>query len=214
VRRIHVVLAVGLLLGVLMIFSGLGTSTESAISVTRETLAPTSSGVPRPLIDVPSATVLPKKTTTTTSTTTTPRSTTTTTQRQRTAEEQRVWTIYERSVPLKWRQRIHPRFYVIDGYTSWAHAPRTIRISRYHVNSSDRYLAVIVTHEYGHLIAFNYGSGEYYGAPPRGWPPRTEHPEEHWADCVQQVFLGFADPSPGLPPCEGAQLSWAQNYLR
>jgi hypothetical protein len=128
-------------------------------------------------------------------------------------EENRVFALYHEAVPDHWEARITPEMYGIEGSTSYAYSPRTIYLAEYHLNSSDRYLQVIIAHEYGHLIAFKYGTGEYLGAPPEGWPPRTDRPEEHWADCVQQVFLGFAEPTRGLPPCEGEQLSWASEYL-
>ena len=132
---------------------------------------------------------------------------------ERGAEEDRVWDLYHRAIPDLWEQRIYPAIYGIDGYTSYAYTPRTIYLAEYHLRSSDQYLSVIIAHEYGHLIAFRYGTQEYLGAPPRGWPPRTDRPEEHWADCVQQVFLNVVDPTPGLPPCEGAQLQWARDWL-
>lgn len=167
-----------------------------------------------PRIPFPSLTITSSTTTSTTTTTTTtapPRSTTTAPPQS--PRMRKIYEVYHSFVPQHWQNRITPRFRVVEGGTSRAYENMQIDISEYHADSSREYLAVIITHEYGHLIAFRYGSGEYYGAAPKGWPPRTNRPEEHWADCVQAAFMGYSDPVRGLPPCEGEQLSWAKNYL-
>ena len=64
----------------------------------------------------------------------------------------------------------------------------------------------MLAHEFGHLIAFRYGSQAYVGAPPEGWPAPTHRPEEAWADCVQRAFTGRASASHDLATCDGERL--------
>lgn len=120
---------------------------------------------------------------------------------------------YRSSVPQRWRSAVPARLEVVNGTTSWAWSDGRILIAQSHARSGAGHLAVIITHEFGHLIAFAHGSGAYDGAPPAGWPPATSNPAEHWADCVQQVFTGTIAPSHDLPPCAGEQLSWAHRFL-
>ncbi len=129
------------------------------------------------------------------------------------SRQARVEQRYAASVPAAWRAAFAVRFSIIDGDTSWSHPDGRIEIAATHADSSDAHLAVVITHEFGHLIAYRYGSGAYAGAAPQGWPEATSNPAEHWADCVEQVFTGTVDPSHGLPPCAGDQLAWARQYL-
>lgn len=119
---------------------------------------------------------------------------------------------YTTAVPAAWRRAITASFEVIPGSTSWASSTGRISIAEDHMATSDL-LVDVIAHEFGHLIAFRYGSQEYAGAPPAGWPAPADRPEEAWADCVQRVFLGRSNPSHGLPPCEGEQLRAAQRWL-
>ncbi len=143
----------------------------------------------------------------------TPSTTTPSTTTPAPSRQERVEQTYRASVPAAWKAAIAVRFSIIDGDTSWAHPDGRIEISRGHADSSAAHLAAVITHEFGHLIAYRYGSGAYAGAAPQGWPEATSNPAEHWADCVQQVFTGTIDPSHGLPPCAGDQLAWARRYL-
>ena len=120
---------------------------------------------------------------------------------------------YASSVPAGWRDAFSVRFELIDGGTSWANTNGTITIGRRHLDRGDAVLRATVAHEFGHLIAFRHGSQDYLGAPPRGWPAYSSRPEEAWADCVSRAFTGLSLPSHGLPPCDGASLSWAADWL-
>lgn len=117
------------------------------------------------------------------------------------------------AVPSAWRAAVPARLSIIPGSTSWAWSDGRIEVSTLHADASDSHLAVVLTHEFGHLIAFRFGTGAHAGAAPAGWPAATSNPAEHWADCVQQVFTGTISPSHGLPACGGAQLSWTRAYL-
>jgi hypothetical protein len=125
----------------------------------------------------------------------------------------RVQAAYESSVPAAWRGAIEVHFQLIDGNTSWASHDGTIQIGSVHYNGSDALLRATVAHEFGHLIAFRYGSQAYNGAAPDGWPAYSNLPEEAWADCVSRAFSGVNDPSHGLPDCAGDSLSWTANWL-
>lgn len=116
-------------------------------------------------------------------------------------------------MPAPWRAAIPARFEVIGGSTSWANSSGVIQISHAHATGDSTLLDVVIAHEFGHLVAFRYGTGAYPGAAPAGWPAATHNPAEHWADCVQQTWVGVAWPSHGLPPCGGDQLAWARQYL-
>ncbi|MGQ0830241.1 MAG: hypothetical protein ACT4OV_01025 [Microthrixaceae bacterium] len=125
----------------------------------------------------------------------------------------RVQAAYERSVPAAWRSAISVRFQLIEGNTSWAAHDGTIQIGSAHANGSDAALRATVAHEFGHLIAFRYGSQAFNGAAPEGWPAYSNRPEEAWADCVSRAFSGVNDPSHGLPPCAGSSLSWTSSWV-
>jgi len=120
--------------------------------------------------------------------------------------------VYRQVVPAAWRAVFSVRFEYIGGSTSWASSNGTISIAAAHrANRSE--LAVTIAHEFGHLIAWRYGTQAYNGAAPAGWPAYSSRPEEAWGDCVAQVFTGITDPSHGLPPCGGTSLSWTHSWL-
>lgn len=120
---------------------------------------------------------------------------------------------YERSVPAAWRAAIPVELVPTGGSTSWAYPNGRILVSSYHRNAGDRMLRNVLAHEFGHLIAFRFGSMRYNGAPPAGWPEPGYRPEEVWAKCVAKVFTGDDDHSFGMAPCGGEQLRWASAWL-
>lgn len=126
---------------------------------------------------------------------------------------QRVGRAHVTGVPAAWRDTIAVRFEIIGGRTSWAYHGGLIEIGSGHVDGDFDHLVDVVVHEFGHQIAFRFGSGEYAGAGPEGWPAPADRPEEAWADCVQRVFTRRANPSHGLAPCGGEQLRWAADWL-
>lgn len=118
---------------------------------------------------------------------------------------------FQAVVPAAWRARLPVTVEVIPGSVSWGY-PDRIQIADNHLRSAEL-VDVTLAHEFGHVIAFAFGTREFAGAAPAGWPSATANPAEHWADCVQQVWVGVARPSHGLPPCGGAQLEWTRRYL-
>jgi hypothetical protein len=125
----------------------------------------------------------------------------------------RVQAAFESSVPAGWRAAIAVRFELIEGNTSWAAHDGTISIGTGHANGTESLLRATVAHEFGHLIAFRYGSQAFNGAAPEGWPAYSSRPEEAWADCVSRAFSGVNDPSHGLPACQGDSLSWTAGWV-
>lgn len=120
---------------------------------------------------------------------------------------------YAASVPSAWRQAIPVRLEVVPGDTSWARSSGVIQVSEHHARGTEAVLRATVAHEFGHLIAFRYGSQRFVGAAPEGWPPYSHDPAEAWADCVARAMTGVDDPSHGLPSCAGASLSWTASWL-
>lgn len=126
---------------------------------------------------------------------------------------ERVRAAFESSVPAVWRAAIPVRLVLIDGSTSWADHNGDIRIGSTHYNATEGKLRAVLAHEFGHLIAFRYGSQAFNGAGPSGWPSYGSIPAEAWADCVSQAFTGVLDPSHGLSACSGSSLSWTVGWL-
>lgn len=116
-------------------------------------------------------------------------------------------------MPAAWRSAIPVRLELIGGNTSWADPAGSIQVSEAHANGSLGNLKATLAHEFGHLIAFRFGSQEYNGAAPSGWPAYSDRPEEAWADCVSQAFTGIVAPSHGLPACAGDSLDWTISWL-
>jgi hypothetical protein len=125
----------------------------------------------------------------------------------------RVQAAFEAAVPAAWRNVVPVHFQLIEGNTSWASHDGTIQLGSTHYNGTDGLLRATIAHEFGHLIAFRYGSQAYNGAAPDGWPAYSDRPEEAWADCVSRALTGVNDPSHGLPACEGGSLSWTADWV-
>jgi hypothetical protein len=120
---------------------------------------------------------------------------------------------FEASVPAAWRSAITVRLELIDGDVSWGYTDGTIQIAAAHLLSGDSELRVTLAHEFGHLIAYRYGTQAFMGAAPDGWPAYSSQPAEAWADCVARAFTGIATPSHGLPSCAGQSLAWTADWL-
>jgi hypothetical protein len=118
------------------------------------------------------------------------------------------------AVPARWRDALPVTVSIIEGQSSWANSNMELRIGRYHAEGRWSHLVSVVGHEFGHIIAFRYGSQAFAGAAPVGWPdPGHGPPEEAWADCVSLAFTGIVDPSYGMPPCPQNSLQWTANWL-
>ena len=125
----------------------------------------------------------------------------------------RVEAAFADAVPAAWRSAVPVRFELISGSTSWALSNGLMKISDHHATGDYTHLRVVLAHEFGHIVAFRWGTQAFLGAAPDGWPAFGPRPEEGWADCVAQAFTGVNDPSPGLPSCSGAALTWTADWL-
>lgn len=126
---------------------------------------------------------------------------------------ERVQAAFTSTVPAVWRSAIPVRFEIVPGEMSWAYPDGRIAVSEAHARGTEPRLRTVVAHEFGHLIAFRFGSGAFNGAAPTGWPAYSARPEEAWADCVAAVFTGIQTPSHGLTACTGSSLTWTATFL-
>ena len=117
------------------------------------------------------------------------------------------------AVPAAWRATVSVTFQLTPGPTSWASTDGLIQVGTYHANGDYNRLRVVLAHEFGHLIAYRWGSQAFLGAAPSGWPSFGSRPQESWADCVSRSFTGIDDPSRGLPSCSGSTFAWTQAWL-
>ena len=118
------------------------------------------------------------------------------------------------AVPAAWRDRLPVTTHIIEGSTSYASRSMTINVSRYHADGRWSHLVSVIGHEFGHIIAYFYGTRAFNGAAPEGWPdPHHGPPAEAWADCVSEVFTEIVDPSYGMPPCPQPTREWTANWL-
>ena len=74
-------------------------------------------------------------------------------------------------------------------------------------------LGAVMGHEFGHHVAFRYGTQAELGAAPEGWPVSGEPPVERWADCVSNTFTGYGYASHGQAPCSGSSQTFANDWL-
>jgi hypothetical protein len=125
----------------------------------------------------------------------------------------RALAVLDADVPAAWRAAIAPRVESRSGNTSWARTDGVLEFGNFHLAGDWQHLRTVVTHEFGHLIAYRYGSQAFLGAAPPGFGYAGPHPEEMWADCVARAVTGNVDPSHGLEPCGGAPLEFARAFL-
>lgn len=86
-------------------------------------------------------------------------------------------------------------------------------MTHFHAGGDWDRLVAIVAHEFGHHIAFRYGTLATLGAAPAGWPVSGAIPVERWADCVARVFTGYPLGSHTQGACSGDSLEWTRQYL-
>ncbi len=116
-------------------------------------------------------------------------------------------------VPARWLAAVPVHFLVIPGQTSWSSWGGLIEIGDWHLTSSVARARNVITHEWGHQVAWLYGSDAYNGAPPTGFPYSGHSPEEQWADCVAEALTGTSYPTGGLGPCPSAALAFTASFF-
>ena len=112
-----------------------------------------------------------------------------------------------------WRGAVPVKVSVISGSSSWSYTDGRLEVGSAHASGDWSRLEAIMAHEFGHHVAFGYGTQAELGAAPAGWPKSGNPAVERWADCVSQSFTGYLLGSHGQTPCEGASQSWATDWL-
>jgi hypothetical protein len=116
-------------------------------------------------------------------------------------------------VPARWLAVLPVSVHVIGGKTSWSNFNGLIEIGDWHLYHAVDRAKNTLAHEWGHQVAWHYGTDAYEGAPPAGFPYSGPSPEEQWADCVAQALTGTVYPSSGLGACPSAALAFTQAFL-
>ena len=117
------------------------------------------------------------------------------------------------TVPGRWLAAIPVSFQVISGKTSWSSFSGLIQVGDWQLTHSVGDAKFTLTHEFGHLIAWHYGTDAFNGAGPAGFPYSGQLPEEMWADCVAQSFTGTSYPTYPLGPCPSDALAFTTQFL-
>lgn len=117
------------------------------------------------------------------------------------------------AVPTAWHDALPVTLAQISGTTSLSYTDGRIEMGTYHLTGPWDHLQDVSAHEFGHQIAYNYGTQAELGAAPEGWPSSGSTPVERWADCVSRSFSGIASGSHGMSPCDGASYTWAFDWL-
>ena len=120
--------------------------------------------------------------------------------------------VLQQVVPARWLAAVPVRISLIDGDTSWSYDDGTMDLSVTHL-SSDSIARFTLAHEWGHQVAWKYGTNAYNGAGPAGFPYAGALPEEMWADCVGVSLSGVAQHSHGLPGCSADALAFTSSWL-
>ncbi len=119
-------------------------------------------------------------------------------------------------VPAAWRNAIPGAraTRLISGTSSTSAYGRGIWVGRFHAAQRTSLLQHTMAHEFGHHIAFYYGSQVVYGAAPKGFPQGVTSVET-WADCVATAFSGVVKHGTNLrKPCSKRGLRWTKAWLK
>ena len=117
------------------------------------------------------------------------------------------------AVPSAWLNAVPVRLGVISGTSSLSYADGRLELGAYHLSGPWDRLQAVSAHEFGHHIAFRYGSQAEFGAAPSGWPISGSTPVERWADCVSRSFSGYPLGSHSQAACDGESLDWTTIWL-
>jgi hypothetical protein len=116
-------------------------------------------------------------------------------------------------VPGSWLSAVPVHFEIIAGKTSWSSFGGLIEVGDWQLTSSVGRAKFTLAHEWGHQLAWKYGTDAYNGAGPAGFPYNGPIPEEQWADCVGQALTGTSYPSGGLHGCPSDSLAFTSQFL-
>jgi hypothetical protein len=133
-----------------------------------------------------------------------------------TASTSRANSALKSAVPSAWRNAIPNAraTRLISGKSSTSAYRKGIWVGRYHAAGSKRLLRHTMAHEFGHHIAFYYGSQVVYGAAPRGFPQGVTSVET-WADCVAAALTGVDKHGTNIKKhCSKKGLRWTKAWLK
>ncbi|WP_127506303.1 hypothetical protein [Actinoplanes solisilvae] len=132
-----------------------------------------------------------------------------------TASTSRANSALQSVVPGAWRNAIPNAraTRLISGKSSTSAYRMGIWVSRFHAAKPAPLLRHTMAHEFGHHIAFYYGSQVVYGAAPTGFPQGVTSVET-WADCVASAFSGVDKHGTNVKKhCSRAGLRWTKAWL-
>jgi hypothetical protein len=181
-------------------------TTTTAAPTTTTTAAPTTTTTAPP---APTTAPRPRPTTTTTAAPTT----TATPAAPTTDGPAYAMELLRQVIPARWLAALPVSVHVISGKTSWSNWNGLIEIGDWHLFHDVPRAKNTLAHEWGHQVAWHYGTDAYEGAPPAGFPYGGRTPEEQWADCVAQALTGTVFPSSGLGACPSDALAFTQSFL-
>jgi hypothetical protein len=133
-----------------------------------------------------------------------------------TASKSRANSALQSAVPAVWRNAIPSAraTRLISGKSSTSAYRQGIWVSRFHAAQSKTLLRHTMAHEFGHHIAFYYGSQATYGAAPKGFPQGVTSVET-WADCVATALTGVDKQGTNVrKPCSRKGLRWTKAWLK
>ena len=119
-------------------------------------------------------------------------------------------------VPAAWRKAIPDAraTKLISGKSSTSAYRKGIWVSRFHAAQRKPLLRHTMAHEFGHHIAFYYGSQVIYGAAPTGFPQGVTSVET-WADCVAAALSGVDKHGTNVRKhCSRKGLRWTKAWLK
>ena len=119
-------------------------------------------------------------------------------------------------VPAAWRNAIPSAraTRLISGKSSTSAYRQGIWVSRFHAAQPTSLLRHTMAHEFGHHIAFFYGSQVVYGAAPKGFPQGVTSVET-WADCVATALSGVDKHGTNVRKhCSKTGLRWTKAWLK
>jgi len=110
--------------------------------------------------------------------------------------------------------KVHAAGFPEDGavLTTGAQTTHSL-VGRYVALAPGDLSARTLAHEFGHLIAWHYGTDAFNGAGPAGFPYSGQLPEEMWADCVATAFTGTSFPTRPLSGCPSDALAFTSRFL-
>jgi len=133
-----------------------------------------------------------------------------------TASTSRANSALQSVVPAAWRNAIPGAraTRLISGKSSTSAYRNGIWVARFHAAQPTPLLRHTMAHEFGHHIAFYYGSQVIYGAAPRGFPQGVTSVET-WADCVAAALSGVDKHGTNVRKhCSRTGLRWTKAWLK